>query len=158
MLMQLVKGKKHLCRYESGIWSSAEKKYDATKRECRGVLKALKKVRYWLYGVRFVLESDARVLVAQLNQSGTDLPGALVTRWIAWIQLFDFKVRLISGRKHTAEDGLFRRPPTEANKAEAETETDIDDFILAELNSLRVLPISLDEPTLILADKYSDNS
>ena len=79
VLMQLVKGKRHPSRYESGIWSSAEKKYDATKRECRGVLKALKKVRYWLYGVRFVLKTDARVLVAQLNQSDTDLLGALVT-------------------------------------------------------------------------------
>ena len=47
VLMQLVQGKRHSSRYESRIWSSAEKKYDATKRKCRGVLKALKKVRYW---------------------------------------------------------------------------------------------------------------
>ncbi len=30
----------------------------------------------------------------------------------------------------------------------------MNDFILAELNSLRVSPISLDEPTPILADNY----
>ncbi len=65
--MQLVKGKRYPSKYKSGIWSSAEKKYDANKRECRGVLKPLKKVRYWLYGIRFVLETDAKVLVAQLN-------------------------------------------------------------------------------------------
>ena len=158
LLMQLVQGKRHPSRYESGIWSNAEKKYDATKRECRGVLKALKKVRYWLYGVRFILETDASVLVAQLNRSGTDLPGALVTRWIAWIQLFDFEVRHIPGRKHSAADGLSRRPPTAADIAEAEAEEDIDDFILAELNCLRVSPVSLDEPTPILADNYSDYS
>ena len=79
VLMQLVKGKRHSSRYESGIWSATKKKYDATKRECRGVLKALKKVRYWLYGVTFILKTDAEVLVAQLNRSGIDLPGALVT-------------------------------------------------------------------------------
>lgn len=158
VLMQLVKGKRHPSRYESGIWSAAEKKYNATKWECRGVLKALKKVRYWLYGVRFILETDARVLVAQLNRSGTDLPGVLVTRWTAWIQLFDFEVLHVPGRKHSAADGLSRRPPTAADLAEAEAETDIDDFILTELNSLRVSPISLDEPTPILADNYSDNS
>lgn len=33
-LMQLVQGKRHPSRYESGIWSIAEKKYDATKWEC----------------------------------------------------------------------------------------------------------------------------
>lgn len=33
VLMQLVKTKKHLSRYESGIWSNAEGNYDATKRE-----------------------------------------------------------------------------------------------------------------------------
>ena len=49
ILMQLVKGKKHPSRYGGGIWSSTEKKYKATKRECQGVIKALTKVRYWLY-------------------------------------------------------------------------------------------------------------
>ena len=47
-LMQINNGKRHPARYESGIWSLQEKVYDATKRECRGVLKALKKVRNYL--------------------------------------------------------------------------------------------------------------
>ena len=50
------------------------------------------------------------VLVAQLNRSATDLPGALVTRWIVYIQLFDFKVCHVLGNKHTAADRLSRRP------------------------------------------------
>ena len=87
-----------------------------------------------------------------------DLPGALVTRWIAWIQLFDFEVRHVPGRKHSAADGFSRKPPTATNLAEAKSETDLDDFTLAELKSLRVSPISLDEPTPILADSYSDHS
>ena len=74
------------------------------------MLKAMRKVRFWLYGVHFVLETDANVLVAQLNRSATDLPGSLVTRWIAYIRLFDFKVRHIPGKKHTAADGLSQRP------------------------------------------------
>ena len=46
VLMQLVLGKRHPSKYKSGIWSSAESKYDAIKWKCQGVLKALKKVRY----------------------------------------------------------------------------------------------------------------
>ena len=79
VLMQLVLGKRHFSRYESGIWSNVEKKYNATKRKYYGILKTLKKIKYWLYGVRFVLEIDTNVLVAQLNWSGIDLPKALIT-------------------------------------------------------------------------------
>lgn len=79
VLMQFVLGKRYPSRYKSGIWSNAEKKYNATKRKCRGVLKALKKVRYWLYGIRFILKTDASVLVVQLKRLETDLLGALVT-------------------------------------------------------------------------------
>jgi hypothetical protein len=75
--MQLDKqSRRHPARYESGLWSKAEKRYDAGKRECRRLLKMLKKVRYYLYGVRFVIETDAKTLVAQLNKSASDIPGA----------------------------------------------------------------------------------
>lgn len=46
VVMQLVKGKKYPSRYKSRIWSNVKKNYDAINRECRKVLKALKKVRY----------------------------------------------------------------------------------------------------------------
>jgi hypothetical protein len=112
------KGKKRVARYESGLWSLVEQNYDATKRECRGVLKCLHKLRFWLYGVHFILETDANVLVAQLNRAATDLPGSLVTRWLAWIRLFDFEVKHIKGTKHTAADALSRRPPASDDTSE----------------------------------------
>ena len=58
------KGRRRVSRYDSGLWNKAERGYDVTKRECRGVLKAFRKLRYWLYGVHFTLETDANVLVA----------------------------------------------------------------------------------------------
>ena len=54
---------RHPSRYENGLWTPAEKKYDGGKLECRGLLKALKKLRYYLYGVRFLVEIDAKTLV-----------------------------------------------------------------------------------------------
>ena len=39
-------GKLHPAHFESGIWSDAERKYDALKLECRALLKALKKFRF----------------------------------------------------------------------------------------------------------------
>ena len=128
-------GKLHPCRYESGKWSSTEQLYDAGKRECRAVLKMLKKCRFYLYGVRFTLEVDAKTLVAQLNRTATDLPGALVTGWLAWIQLFDFDVKHVPGKKHTAADGLSRRPSAAGEGLE---DQDIDDFVDAQLACIEV--------------------
>jgi hypothetical protein len=156
VLMQLDKqDRRHPVRYESGLWNEAEKRYDAGKRECRGLLKALKKFRFYLYGVRFTVETDAKTLLAQLNRSASDLPGALVTRWLAWICLFDFEVRHVSGRKHTAADGLSRRVITALDLQEREEEEDIDDFIAAQLSVVQVQMIrALPRSLLVTARVY----
>lgn len=60
--------KRHSARYESGLWTDLEKKYDLGKLECRGLLKAVKRFRYYLYGVRILFKIDARKLVYQVNQ------------------------------------------------------------------------------------------
>jgi hypothetical protein len=131
-------GRIRVIRYESGVWSISEQVYDATKRECRGILKALQKLRWWLYGLHFILETDAKVLVAQLNIGATDLPGALVTRWLAWIRLFDFEVRHVKGTKHLAADGLSRRPP---QPGDSDEEEDVDDIIEMDLDYLGITPL-----------------
>lgn len=126
---------RHPCRYESGVWRGAEIRYDAGKRECRAILKAFRKLRVYLYGVRFVLETDARTLVHQLNLPGSDLPGAAVTRWLAWLRLFSFDVVHVPGEKNGAADGLSRRPPHEDDDADEE---DVEDMIEADLYMVSV--------------------
>jgi hypothetical protein len=66
-------------RYDSRLWNKAKRGYNTTKRKCKGVLKAFRKLRYWLYGVHFTLKTNTNVLVTQLNRVATNLPGALVT-------------------------------------------------------------------------------
>lgn len=105
-------GRHHPYRCESRLWSAVAKVYDAGKKECTGLLKALKKIRFWLYGVCFVVEIDAKTLIHQLNLPVNDLLGALVMRWIVWIQLFDFDARHIPGKHHTSPDGLSRHKGT----------------------------------------------
>jgi hypothetical protein len=77
-------------------------------------------------------------LAAQLNRSKTDLLNTLLTRWLAWIRQFDFEIRHIPGIKHTAADGLSRRPRTASDNINEMHEEDIDDFITAELNTLSI--------------------
>ena len=65
-----------------------------------------------------------------------DILGALVMKWVAWIRLFDFEVKHIPGKKHTAANGLSRRGATPDKMKEEAKEEDIDDFIDAQLDSL----------------------
>lgn len=55
-------------------------------------------------------------------------------------------------------DKLSRKLPTAVDIAEAKAEKDIDDFIFIELNSLQILSIFLDDPTLSLVNNCSNNS
>ena len=61
--------KNHFSRYENDLWTMFESKYDVMKQECCELLKALKKVRFWLYKVRFNMEIDVNILIVQLNRS-----------------------------------------------------------------------------------------
>jgi hypothetical protein len=178
ILMQEVlydgKWHRHPSRYESGIWNQAESSYDQVKRECRGFLKALKKFRPWLYGIHFYVESDADTLVAQINGTVTDLPGALVTRWMAWICLFDFEIKHIPGNKNQAADALSRKRIVQRDIDERDAEVDIDDWVDAQLSAARICPVRYDGGTnpgangdempreeengRILDDTYSDES
>ena len=116
--------KRHPACFESDMWTNAEKKYNSGKLECRRLLKAHKKFIYYLYGVRFVVEIDARKLVHQLNYPASDLLGSIVSRWLACIWLFTFDIKHVVGMKHGGPDTLSRR-----GKAKEDSEDeDLDDW------------------------------
>jgi hypothetical protein len=128
-------GTRRPARFEGGLWSDSEKKYDAGMLECRGLLKALKKLRFWLYGRHFTVEMDARNLIWLLNQPPNDLPSAMITRWLTYIRLFDFDVHHIPGKKNGAADALSRRGKA---PEDGESDDDVDDFFDAKLYNISV--------------------
>jgi hypothetical protein len=66
----------------------------------------------------------------------------------------------VPGNKHTADDGLSRRPQTKSDDIDEEHEVDIDDFINAKLNAFSVAPIAVKEAESkdLLEDRYSEDS
>lgn len=134
VLMQVIDGKRKPARFDSGIWIAAEQGYNATKRECRGLLCAFRRLRFHLFGCRFTLETDARVLVDQINGGMSDVPGALISRWLAVIKMFDFKIKHVAGSKNPVADALLRPPDTTA--PERDPKGDLDDWCDAQINTL----------------------
>ncbi|KAH5702140.1 hypothetical protein HBI20_255490 [Parastagonospora nodorum] len=131
-----LQGNKRPVRFESGVWSATERHWDSGKHECKAMLLALKKFRPWIYGVHFVVETDARTLVDQLNRSATDLPGALVTRWLALLNMWEFEVRHIEGKKNVVADALSRRPEEPEWTPPENPEEDVEEFIDKQLGSM----------------------
>ena len=127
-------GELHLTRFESGVWSDSEKKYDALRLECRGLLKALKKLRFWLFGRYFSVRTDSQTLVWLLNQPPNDLPNAMMTRWLSYIRLFDFDVKHLPGHKNGGADALSQRG--QAPEDAEEDENEADDYFDAKLYAI----------------------
>jgi len=100
---------RHPCHYRCRLCNQAEKRYDVGNCECCGLMKALEKFRNYVYGVRFLVETDATTSVHQLNLPAIDLPEAPDTQCISWIRLFDFKVKHDPGRLNGGADGLSWR-------------------------------------------------
>ena len=60
----------------------------------------------------------------------------MLTRWLTWIKLFNFKIRHVKGATHTAADFLFKKPKhlknTKPNTAE---ENNNENWIFAKLEA-----------------------
>ena len=108
-------GRRHVVRYFSGVWSDAEKNYDATKRECRGLLSVLRSAKRYVYGTAFTVETDSTVLISWINGSLDEVPGAILLRWMSWIRNFTFDIRHIPGKKNSVADALSRKLPRPTN-------------------------------------------
>ncbi len=160
ILMILRNEKKHSMRYESEIWSDVEKKYDVIKKKCRKILKILKKIRFYFYDVKFILKTNARVLVDQLNRFDTNFSDAFVTRWLVWIRLFDFEVRHVLDIKHTTADDLFKKFSSFNDLKKVAEKKDIDDWVNTQLDCVRVFSVSIAEEKLssILTSEYFEKS
>ena len=105
------------------------------------MMRALMKFRYYLYGTYFLIQIDARTLVHQLNQPTSDLLGAIVGRWLAYIRLFTFDIRHVPGTKHKGPDALSRRPGTEEEIRELEEHGEeavrqFEEFVDGELGAM----------------------
>ncbi len=160
VLMILRNEKKHSMRYESEIWSDVEKKYDVIKKECREIFKILKKIRFYFYDVKFILKTNARMLVDQLNRFDTNLSDAFVTRWLVWIRLFDFEVRHVLDIKHTAANDLFKKSSSFNDFKKVAEKKDIDDWMNIQFNCVRVFFVSIakEKFSSILIFEYFEKS
>jgi hypothetical protein len=92
-------------------------------------------------------------LVDQLNRTASDLPGALVTRWLALLNMWEFEIRYVAGKKNVVADALSRRLEALGWTPPEELEDDVEDFIDQHLGAMM-----LEVPQMVLRDlEFSSN-
>ena len=64
------------------------------------------------------------------------MPGALITRWLAYLNTWDFDIVHVAGKKNVVADALSRRPEPEGWEPPSESEEDVDDLIDSAINSV----------------------
>ena len=101
-------GNKLIIELTSQSLAGSERHYSATKKELLGVVRALRKFRYYLYGTKFTLQTDHRAFQFLMTQRNIN---PLVERWFHLISEYNFVVEHIPGVKNVLPDHLSRIYP-----------------------------------------------
>ncbi|GBN57419.1 Retrovirus-related Pol polyprotein from transposon 17.6 [Araneus ventricosus] len=72
VLAQRTNGEEHTILYLSRKFSGPEKKYSTTEKECAAIIFAIKKLRYYLDGQKFIIETDHNPLVWLKTNAGNN--------------------------------------------------------------------------------------
>jgi transposase InsO family protein len=113
-------------RFESELLNKTQRRYPQVKRELYGAFAMVRKLRKYLHGVRFILETDAKPVIGMLSKP--ELPDSPQARWAAYINKFDRELKHIPGKENVVADALSRHQcqGEEENASEEEEEnTDV---------------------------------
>lgn len=108
VLTQIIEDKERVICYLSRSLTKQEKKYTTTERELLAVLFAVEKLRPYLEGSEFTVETDHHSLVWLDNLKN---PNGRLCRWAVKLQSYNFKVVHRKGKDHVIPDALSRAVP-----------------------------------------------
>ena len=126
----------HLIRFKSRVQSTTKRNQNLSKYKCKALLLTLKKFQLYIYRVQFIVETNAKTLITQLQRSATNLLEALITRQLALLNIQDFNIVYIAKKKNIVANALLRRLELEGQELPTKPKEDVEDFINAHLNAL----------------------
>jgi hypothetical protein len=91
--------------YGSRKLSAAEKNYSVSERECLGIVFGISRFERYLYGRKFLLETDHQPL-AYLAQ--VKLSNGRLMRWSLFLQQYQMQIRYVKGTENVGADFMSR--------------------------------------------------
>nr|XP_027219647.1 uncharacterized protein LOC113811983 [Penaeus vannamei] len=105
VLMQETDGEIYPVAYHSRKLKSAERNYSTVEKELLAVVDGIKKYYFYLYGDKFLLETDHMPLESLRTSKNAN---ARLMRWAMYLQQFNFAIRYIKGSANVGADFLSR--------------------------------------------------
>ena len=87
--------------------SPAERNYSISELECLSIVWAIDKFRSYLFGRKFIVETDHHALCYLMRIKN---PNGRLCRWSILLQGYDFEIRYNAGANHADADCLSRFP------------------------------------------------
>jgi len=105
VLMQEHEGKLFPVCYASKKLSNAERNYSTIEKECLATVWGIKRFHLYLYGVRFVLQTDHEPLK---YMNSAKFMNSRLMRWAIFLQSYNLRVEAIKGSDNIGADYLSR--------------------------------------------------
>ena len=96
--------------YASRTLTSAEKNYATTEKECLAIVWSVHKLRQYLIGSRFKLETDHKPLEWLESARTSQARSQRLERWSLELRAFEFDVVYRPGTMNQSADALSRKP------------------------------------------------
>jgi hypothetical protein len=132
-----------------------ERRYSATQKELLGIVFALKKLHYYLWGNHFTLFTDHRALTYMHTQKDMN---SMLTGWQEIIWSYTFKVIYRPGVLNVLPDALSRQFPQElwTRRTDGSVPTKVYGYIhLIQDSSTPRQTVALSERRVVLADTHA---
>ncbi|EYC40353.1 hypothetical protein Y032_0618g710 [Ancylostoma ceylanicum] len=95
----------HPLYFASKSLSRAERNYHITDLEALGVVFALKKFHFFIYGLKTIVRTDHKSLTSLFKQSNVS---AKVLRWALEVQKYKLEIQYVAGKANAVADALSR--------------------------------------------------
>jgi hypothetical protein len=106
--------REHVIYYASRSLNKAERNYSTIERELLGIIYAVEKFRYYLYGKKFIIQTDHNPLTYLNNLT---LSSSRLTRWRLKLAEYNFEIQYKKGKLNTNADELSRITRAENNES-----------------------------------------
>ena len=88
-----------------------EQRYSVIEREALAVYWAIKKLKRFLWGGKFIVRTDHKPLCDIFKTKGLDNISSRITKWVIALQEYDFETEYLPGVRNRIADTLSRMSP-----------------------------------------------